>query len=416
MGTSADEITAMVKQCALDAGFDLARVTTAREFQSDRQVALERLEAGLMDGLPWYTEARILRGSDPQQLLPGARSIISLGLSYSTGGEPSRQNPGLEAPGLEAPGLEEDSSLKGRIARYALGQDYHRVMKARMKAFVQTLSERLDALLDAPVDARWYVDDGPMLDRAAAFRSGLGWFGKNTNILTSSHGSWVFLGQVVTNLDLSPDQPLAKSCGTCTLCIEACPTGAIIEPYVLENPRCISHLTIENRGAIPTEFRAAMDDWVFGCDICQDVCPVNRKAAPGWAPIPMLKPQIGGTGNAGSTQTGQPDLLDLAEILQMTEDDFRARFANSPVKRARLTGLQRNACVALGNSGDLKSATVLLDALGHVESLIRGHAAWALGQMDTAPARQGLEEALEVETDPWVRQEIEAALASGGAV
>ena len=406
MGTSAAEITAIVKQCALDAGFDLARVTTAREFQSDRQVALERLEAGLMDGLPWYTEERILRGSDPQQLLPGARSIISLGLSYFNGGDPSSKYLTLK----------DESKPRGRIARYALGQDYHRVMKARMKAFVQTLSERLDALLDAPVDARWYVDDGPMLDRAAAFRSGLGWFGKNTNILTSSHGSWVFLGQVVTNLDLSPDQPLAKSCGTCTLCIEACPTGAIIEPYVLDNPRCISHLTIENRGTIPTEFRAAMDDWVFGCDICQDVCPVNRKAAPAWAPIPMLKPQIGGTGNAGSTQTGQPDLLDLSEILQMTEDDFRARFANSPVKRARLTGLQRNACVALGNSGDLKSATILLDALGHAESLIRGHAAWALGQMDTAPARQGLEEALEVETDPWVRQEIEAALASGGAV
>ena len=411
MGTSAAEITAIVKQCALDAGFDLARVTTAREFQSDRQVALERLEAGLMDGLPWYTEERILRGSDPQQLLPGARSIISLGLSYFNGGDPSNKDPSSKYLTLK-----DESKPRGRIARYALGQDYHRVMKARMKAFVQTLSERLDALLDAPVDARWYVDDGPMLDRAAAFRSGLGWFGKNTNILTSSHGSWVFLGQVVTNLDLSPDQPLAKSCGTCTLCIEACPTGAIIEPYVLDNPRCISHLTIENRGAIPTEFRAAMDDWVFGCDICQDVCPVNRKAAPAWAPIPMLKPQIGGTGNAGSTQTGQPDLLDLAEILQMTEDDFRARFANSPVKRARLTGLQRNACVALGNSGDLKSATVLLDALGHAESLIRGHAAWALGQMDTAPARQGLEEALEVETDPWVRQEIEAALASGGAV
>ena len=276
MGTSADEITAIVKQCALDAGFDLAWVTTADEFQSDRQVALERLEAGLMDGLPWYTEARILRGSDPQQLLPGARSIISLGLSYFNGGDPSSKYLTLK----------DESKPRGRIARYALGQDYHRVMKARMKAFVQTLSERLDTLLDAPVDARWYVDDGPMLDRAAAFRSGLGWFGKNTNILTSSHGSWVFLGQVVTNLDLSPDQPLAKSCGTCTLCIEACPTGAIIEPYVLDNPRCISHLTIENRAAIPTEFRAAMDDWIFGCDICQDVCPVNRKAAPGVGPNP----------------------------------------------------------------------------------------------------------------------------------
>ena len=399
---SAAEITSIVKQCALDAGFDLARVTTAEQFQSDRQIALERLEAGLMDGLPWYNEARILRGSDPQQLLPGARSIISLGLSYFTGGEPSRDDLGPK----------DGSELKGRIARYALGQDYHRVMKARMKAFVQTLSERLDA----SVDARWYVDDGPMLDRAAAFRSGLGWFGKNTNILTSSHGSWVFLGQVVTNLDLSPDQPLAKSCGTCTLCIEACPTGAIIEPYVLDNPRCISHLTIENREAIPTELRGAMDDWVFGCDICQDVCPVNRKAAPATAPIPMLQPQIGGAGNAGSTQTRQPDLLDLAEILQMTEEDFRARFANSPVKRAKLAGLQRNACVAMGNSGDLNAVPVLLAALGHAESLIRGHAAWALGQVDTAPARQGLEEALTVETDPWVRQEIEAALASGGAV
>ena len=402
MGMSAAEITSIVKQCALDAGFDLARVTTAEEFQSDRQVALERLEGGLMDGLPWYNEARILRGSDPQQLLPGARSIISLGLSYFTGGEPSRDDLGPK----------DGSELKGRIARYALGQDYHRVMKARMKAFVRTLSERLDA----SVDTRWYVDDGPMLDRAAASRSGLGWFGKNTNILTSSHGSWVFLGQVVTNLDLSPDQPLAKSCGTCTLCIEACPTGAIIEPYVLDNPRCISHLTIENRGAIPTEFRVAMDDWIFGCDICQDVCPVNRKAAPATAPIPMLQPQIDGAGNAGSTQTGQPDLLDLAEILQMTEDEFRARFANSPLKRAKLAGLQRNACVAMGNSGDLNAVPVLLAALGHAESLIRGHAAWALGQVDTAPARQGLEEALTVETDPWVRQEIEAALASGGAV
>ena len=401
MGTSAAEITAIVKQCALDAGFDLARVTTAEEFQSDRQVALERLQAGLMDGLPWYTEARVLRGSDPQQLLPGARSIISLGLSYFTAGEPS----------CEDLGPQENARLNGRTARYASGQDYHRVMKARMKAFVQTLSERLDA----SVDARWYVDDGPMLDRAAAFRSGLGWFGKNTNILTSSHGSWVFLGQVVTNLDLSPDQPLAKSCGTCTLCIEACPTGAIVEPYVLDNPRCISHLTIENRGAIPAEFRAAMGDWVFGCDICQDVCPVNRKAAPASAPIPMLQPQIGGTDNAGSTHFGETGLLDLAEILQMTEDDFRAKFANSPVKRAKLIGLQRNACVALGNSGDREAAPVLLAALGHAESLIRGHAAWALGQVNTAPARQGLEEALRVETDPWVKQEIEAALASGVA-
>ena len=289
-------------------------------------------------------------------------------------------------------------------------------MKSRMKAFVQTLSDRLEASLEASIDARWYVDDGPMLDRAAASRSGLGWFGKNTNILTPSHGSWVFLGQVVTNIDLTPDQPLAKSCGSCTLCIEACPTGAIVQPYVLDNPRCISHLTIENRGPIPVEFRPAMADWVLGCDICQDVCPVNRKATPAMAPVPLLQPQIAiMTGGEASPSAPEADLIDLAEVLQMTEDDFRTRFANSPVKRAKLTGLQRNACVALGNSGNSAAVPVLLVALGHAESLIRGHAAWALGQLNTALAREGLETALGLETNPWVKAELEAALAPGVA-
>ena len=212
-----------------------------------------------MDGLPWYTEARVRRGSDPQELLPGARSIIAVGMSYYAPDDGSDRSPGEE----------------GKVARYAWGDDYHQVMKDRLKTLVEGLSTRLDR----PIRARWYVDDGPMLDRAAAERAGIGWFGKNTNILSPSHGSWIFLGQVITDLELEPDAPSKKTCGDCVRCIDACPTGAIVDAYVIDNTRCISYLTIENRGSIPRHLRSLMYDWVFGCDICQDVCPVNVKAA-----------------------------------------------------------------------------------------------------------------------------------------
>jgi len=397
MSGPVDQITAVVKRCALESGFDLVRITSAQEFPFDREAALKRLGDGLMDGLPWYTEGRVRRGSDPQQLLPGARSIISLGLSYFSSPENGPRGGAGDTP-------------RGKVARYALGKDYHRVTKARMKAYVQVLSRELDTA----IDARWYVDDGPMLDRAAAARSGLGWFGKNTNILTSSHGSWVFLGQVVTDLELAPDEPLAKTCGNCTLCLEACPTGAIVEPYVIDNPRCISHLTIENRGAIPIALRPHMEGWVFGCDICQDVCPVNRKAAPAMTPIPPLgSSEIDpGSGKIGEgVQGGEiPGFIDLLGVLDMSEEEFHRRFRGSPIKRAKLAGLQRNACVALGNLGNPKATPALLRALAHTEPLVRGHAAWALGRMDDVKAKDGLNQAKAVEEDPWVIQEIVLAL------
>ena len=172
-------------------------------------------------------------------------------------------------PGQTAP--------RGKIARYAWGDDYHGVMKKRLRTFVDALPE----VAGRPVNTRLFVDDGPMNDRAAAERAGVGWFGKNTNILTPSHGSWVLLGQVITDLELRPDPPLAKNCGECVRCIDACPTGAIVAPYVIDNRKCISFLTIELRGAIPRELRPLVADWVFGCDICQDVCPVNRDFDPG---------------------------------------------------------------------------------------------------------------------------------------
>ena len=305
----------LVKEYALEVGFDLVGVSSADPFDAHKRVTLQRIRDGLMDGLPWFNQSRVERGADPQNLLPGARSFISVALSYHL---PSNGKP---------------RNLEGRVARYAWGDDYHKLMKKRLKLYVRGLSERIGR----HIKARWYVDDGPMLDRAAAQRAGVGWFGKNTNVLTSTHGSWVFLGQVITDLELKPDPPLKKNCGSCTLCLQACPTGALPAPYVIDNERCISHQTIENRGDIPLEIRPLMSDWIFGCDICQDVCPVNVNAL-------YTREQ--------AFKKKRFTTLQLIEMLEMTDEEFRRRFSNSPLKRAKLVGLKRNACVALGNAAD----------------------------------------------------------------
>ena len=234
-----------------------------------------------------------------------------------------------------------------------------------------------------------------MLDRAAAARAGLGWFGKNTNILTTELGSWVFLGQIITDLPLLPDPPVKKSCGTCVRCIDTCPTGAIVAPYVVDNTRCISYQTIENRGPIPRELRPRMLDWVFGCDICQEVCPVNRKEQP--------------TGESSFARPGL-GLVDLTEILKMSDKQFHNRFAGTPIMRAKRVGLQRNACVALGNSKDTHAVAALAGALAADESLVRGHAAWALGEIGGAPALDCLKEASQREEDADVMEEVCAAI------
>ena len=371
------DLKTYITKYAIQCGFDLVRITGAEEFAQDRDAALTRIKSGQMDGLPWYTESRVRRGADPQELLPGARSIICLGQSYL----------GLAGEKQASPG-------SGKVARYARVKDYHRAMKGRMKAFVRGLEERLQA----PVAARWYVDDGPMLDRAAAARSGLGWFGKSTNILTPSHGSWVLLGQVITDLELEPDQPLKKTCGACVRCIDDCPTGAIIAPYVVDNTRCISYQTIENRGVIPLEMRPLIRDWVFGCDICQDVCPVNRKASEAHQSIQTAE-AVGPSGE-----------LDLAELLALSDEEFRSRFQGTSIMRTKRVGLQKNACVALGNNRDEASVPALVSTLTTAEALVRGHAAWALGQIATAEAIASLEQAMARETDKYVQDEINGAL------
>ena len=381
-----NQIVEYAKEC----GFDLVRVTTADDFVEDQEAALARIRAGQMDGLPWFTESRVRRGASPQELLPGARSIICLGLSYLHDEDTSVGRPSQSASG-------------GKVARYAWVKDYHRAMKRRMRDFVRGLEESLES----PVTARWYVDDGPMLDRAAAARAGLGWFGKSTNILTSSHGSWVFLGQIITDLELNADAPLKKTCGACVRCIDDCPTGAIVAPYVVDNTRCISYLTIENRGAIPRELRPLMQDWVFGCDICQDVCPVNRKADPPLTPVPLASTV------ARNDSAGAMGSLELVELLEMTEPEFKSRFQGTSVMRAKHTGMQRNAAVALGNLGQAQAVPALSRALFDGSALLRGHVAWALGRIGTPDALEALTKASRLESDEGVLEEVRTALAEG---
>ena len=393
------DLKTVVKTQAYACGFDLVGIASADDFTSDREAALERIRDGHMDGLPWYTESRVMRGTSPQELLPGAKSIICLGLSYWLDDDDVQQDP-------EPAALSGGTSGPGRVARYAWVRDYHRVMKRRIRDLVRSL----ECELSSEVAARWYVDDGPMLDRAAANRAGIGWFGKNSNILNLEFGSWVFLGQIITDLALKPDAPLKKSCGSCTRCIDDCPTGAIVAPFVVDNSRCISYLTIENRGAIPREMRPLVRDWVFGCDICQDVCPVNRKAQPG-------RLTAGDTENFGESKRNSvlsvvnSGFLDLIELLQMSEDEFRQRFAGTSIMRAKRVGMQRNACVALGNAADRSAVPALAKALASAGPLVRGHAAWALGRIGGDEAIDVLVNAAKSESDPAVLDEISAALA-----
>ena len=368
-------LKAWVLQYTHELGFDLVGIASAEPLIEHGRAAQERVRQGYMDGMAWLTKERVHRASDPYTMLPGARSIIAVALSY------------LPPEGKDHPG---DASA-GRVARYARWTDYHQVMKAKLRTLASAIPEQAGR----PVRSRVFVDDGPLLERAVAQRAGLGWFGKNANILTPTHGSWVFLGALLTGLELEPDQPLKKSCGNCVRCIDACPTGAIVAPYVVDARRCISYLTIECRGPIPRHLRPLVGDWVFGCDICQEVCPVNRNDR--GANMPELK------------RTGF-SALELVPLLTMTQEQFSARFRDTPIKRAKRAGLQRNACVALGNAGDRRAVPALGRALHEGETLVRGHAAWALGRIGGLGAQRLLKDALEHEADACIREEIEVVV------
>ena len=368
-------IEQQIKSLAYDQGFDIIKITNAEPFLRDEQAALQRVRDGLMDGLPWYTEERVHKANHPELLIDKPKTIISVALSYNYGDS-----------------AVEDDRLQGKIAKYACGDDYHDVMKKKLRI----LADGLPKIAGHPVGTRIFVDDGPMNDRAAAERAGLGWFGKNTNILTPSHGSWVLLGQIITDLALKTDLPLAKNCGECVRCIDDCPTGAIVAPFVIDNTKCISYLTIELRGSIPRDLRPLMGDWIFGCDICQDVCPVNVKAAKSAEP--------------SFTKRHDFDAPSLLPLLELDDQTFRARFHKSPIKRAKRVGLQRNVCVALGNIGDPVAIPALKKVLNSLEPLVREHAAWALGRIGGDEALAALRDTSASDPDPEVRKEAAKSL------
>ena len=279
------------------------------------------------------------------------------------------------------------------MARYAWGMDYHDVIKKRLKSFVADISNLVGR------EFRWriFVDDGAMNDRAAAERAGIGWFGKNSNILTASHGSWVFLGQIITDLAIIPDRPNLKTCGDCELCIIKCPTGAIEAPYTINNDLCISFLTIELKGVIPRNLRPLVGDWVFGCDICQDVCPVNNN--------------VSSSQEKYFNKRNDFDALELLPLLSLNEEEFRNKFKNSPIKRTKLEGLKRNVCVALGNLKDKRAVVALLGSVYDKSFVVRVHAVWALGCIGIDEAtRMHLLEALDSEKNPEVVNEIQDVL------
>lgn len=368
--------TGELKAQARELGFVAAGVARAEADPAARFVFQQRIDLGMYDGLPWFSRERAERATDPERSLAGAASVITLAAPYKTAFRPEQPVAGL----------------RGRVARYAWGRDYHRVLEKRLRLLAAFLEERYGGR------TRGLVDYGPLAERAYAARAGIGWFGKSTNLLLPGFGSWVLLAELITTLPFAPDPSLAKTCGGCTRCVAACPTGAISGAYVVDNRRCISFQTIENRGWIPRGLRPLMGDWVFGCDLCQDACPVGA----GRAEQTLAEFRPAGLDAA---------LPELTALLALSEEQFRARFQGRAVMRAKRAGLARNACVALGNLGDAQAVPALNEALCTDPSpIVRGHAAWALGRIGGAAARTALQAAGGAERDAAVHDEIDAAL------
>lgn len=336
-----------IQEKARALGFDDCRFTTAHP--PDHAAEFQRwLQAGC-HGEMAYLQRNADKRIDPARVLAGAKTIVTLAVNYNY--ETTDQNSAPE--------------LSGDIARYARYSDYHDVMGPRLKA----LAQFIDQLGEGTSRSLWYVDTGPLLERDLAQRAGLGFVGKHTSLISRKFGNWIFLGEIITTLELAPDAPEKNRCGSCHRCIDACPTAAITAPFQLDARRCISYLTIELKGPIPEEFRSAIGHRIYGCDDCLAACPWNRFAKDGALMRPHYRPDA-----------AAPDLI---ELLLLDEAAFKKRFAGTPMLRAKRRGFLRNVCVALGNSGDRRALPALERAAADPEPLIAEHAQWAIEKLES---------------------------------
>ena len=369
---------AAIQTRAAELGFEAVGIARAAAPADAARRLAEFLAAGHHGSMEWLVDADGRR-ADPQVLWPAARSIVMLGANYAPDGDP------MALLALRRQGV---------VSAYARRRDYHDVVKGRLKQLAGWMAARLGG------EVKVFVDTAPVMEKPLAAAAGIGWQGKHTNLVSATHGSWLFLGAVFTTLDLEPDAPHADRCGSCTRCLDICPTGAFPAPYRLDARRCIAYLTIELRGPIPRPLRPAIGHRLFGCDICQTVCPWNLRweRADSW---PELAPRA------------EVAELTARELCTMTQEAFSLRFRGSPLKRTKRAGLVRNAAVVLGNAGDRGNLALLGETLqSHDEPLVRGHAAWAIGRLGGATAALLLERARAMEEDLYVRDEIAAAEAS----
>jgi epoxyqueuosine reductase len=336
------ELTRGIRGAACGLGFFKTGITVARPLPHPERFT-SWLNAGLHGDMR-YMERQASKRLDPGLVLAGARSLIVLAMRYGADNAPA------------------DEPLTGKISRYAWGPDYHRTVMNRLDQLLEYIRDS-----NPSVQGQCYVDTGPIMEKIWGAETALGWMGKHANLITRDRGSWFFIGVILLNIELEYDTPERDYCGKCSRCITACPTGAIATPYILDARRCISYLTIELRGPIPIDLRPLIGNRIFGCDDCQEVCPWNRFA-------------IGSSerGFAPMRENMRPDLLPLVHI---TVEEFKRRFADSPILRATRDGLVRNVVVALGNSGSAEAVPALKEALQDSSSLVREHAKWALEQI-----------------------------------
>lgn len=374
-GNSLSQQSELIKRLAREVGFDLAGIAPAVT-PTGYHSFLDWLNQGYAGEMS-YLERRKEAYEHPRYVMSSVRSVLMLTLNYQTEAPP-------EVTGTEA-----------RVSRYAWGTtDYHKVIRKKLKQLSRLIHEQYP-----DCETRGVVDTAPLLERDFAQLAGLGWIGKNTLLLNKREGSWFFLAGLLLSDELEYDEPQQTShCGTCTRCLEACPTDAFVEAGTLDARKCISYLTIELRDQpIPAELRTGMQDWMFGCDVCQEVCPWNRKAP------------ISGETAFQPVETFTP--VDACELLTLDEAAFQERFQSTPMSRARRAGLLRNAAIVLGNRGDESAVPALLGVLNDEEPLIRGAAAWALGRLGAPTTVETLQTRLEIETETDVIEELKQALA-----